>query len=210
METTKKNETAKSGKKLVTDEIVLSMLIDIHQKSLSNYLDYNDLREKYPSTIAHVLSVLRKREIIIKCGKSIVWQGDKPNIKMAISIRNEYLESARISSKKSNDNRRKLSEHKKHQESIKIAEEEQIRKDFNDVKVPLNFEVPLNAFQDLDTSTVHPALMPIEGYQKLQIDSFIRQTSQLQLEIESLKSKIVNKEEKKLIRLFGIKIGSIG
>lgn len=211
METTKKNETAKRGKNLVTDELILSMIIDVHQKSLSNYLDYNDLRNKYSGTIANVLSILRKREIIIKCGKNIVWQGDVPDMKMAISIRNEYLESSRISSKKSQENRRKLSEYKKHQESIRIAEEES--KQLKQEKLePLNFEVPLNAFKDLDTSNLNPALMPIEDYQRLQIDGYIRQTSQLQKEIEKLNSIIETKDnkEKRAIRLFGIKIGSIG
>lgn len=237
METTKKNQTEKTQKKLVTDEIVLSMLIDVHQKSLNNYLDYNDLREKYSGTIANVLAILRKREIIIKCGKSIVWQGDYPDMKMATSIKNEYRESARISSKKSQENRRKLAELKKHQESIKLAEEA--------ILDPLNFEVSSNEFVDLDKIPVHPALMPIEDYQKLQIDSYIRQTSNLESENEKLKSIIDRKDEKiasmqeeynellskastftkrvrdlesqlninkekRAIRLFGIKIGSIG
>jgi Mor family transcriptional regulator len=237
METTTKIETARSGKKLVTDEVVLSMLIDIHQKSSSNYLDYDDLREKYRGTVASILSVLRKREIIIKCGKSIVWQGDYPDMKMATSIKNEYRESARISSKKSQENRAKLAQYKKHQESIKLAEEA--------ILDPLNFEVSPNEFVDLDKTPVHPALMPIEDYQKLQIDSYIRQTSNLESENEKLKSIIELKDEtisarqeeynellskastftkrvrdlesqlnynkeKRAIRLFGIKIGSIG
>lgn len=242
METTTKMQTARSGKKLVTDEIVLSMLIDIHQKSSSNYLDYDDLREKYKGTVASILSVLRKREIIIKCGKSIVWQGDYPDMKMATSIKNEYRESARISSKKSQENRAKVAQYKKNQESIRVAEEV--------ILDPLNFEVPLNAFKDLGTANVNPALMPIEDFLRLQIDSYIRQTANLQSEIEELKNlndelkseieshkyriKLQNQEfkavssknkdaedeiyhlttgkisEKRPIKIFGIKIGSIG
>lgn len=230
-------ETTKKEKKLVTDEVVLSMLTDVYEKSLSNYLDYNDLREKYTGTIANVLSILRKREIIIKCGKSIVWQGDKPDMKMAISVKNEYRESSRISAKKSQDNRKKLSEYKKHQESIRVAEQV--------ILDPLDFEVPLQEFKDSEITQVHPSLMPIEDFQKLQIDSYIRQTSNLESENEKLKSIIELKDEtisarqeeynellskastftkrvrdlesqlnsnkeKRAIRLFGIKIGSIG
>jgi hypothetical protein len=158
-------------------------------------------------------------------------------MKMATSIKNEYRESARISSKKSQENRVKVAQYKKHQESIKLAEEV--------ILDPLNFEVSPNEFVDLDKIPVHPALMPIEDYQKLQIDSYIRQTSNLESENEKLKSIIERKEEtiiarqeeynellskastftkrvrdlesqlninkeKRAIRLFGIKIGSIG
>jgi hypothetical protein len=217
METTKKNQTAKTQKKLVTDEIVLSMLIDVHQKSLNNYLDYNDLREKYSGTIANVLAILRKREIIIKCGKSIVWQGDYPDMKMAISIKNEYRESSRISAKKSHDNRRKLAEFKKHQESIKLAEEV--------ILDPLNFEVPLNAFKDEETTTIDKHILQLENEKLKSIielkdetisarqeeyNELLSKASTFTKRVRYLESQLNINKEKRAIRLFGIKIGSIG
>lgn len=217
METTTKMETARSGKKLVTDEVVLSMLIDIHQKSLSNYLDYDDLREKYRGTIASILSVLRKREIIIKCGKSIVWQGDYPDMKMATSIKNEYRESARISSKKSQENRRKLAELKKHQESIKLAEEA--------ILDPLNFEVPLSNVQDSEITTIDKDILQLEN-EKLkyiielkdetisarqeEYNELLSKASTFTKRVSDLESQLNSNKEKRAIRLFGIKIGSIG
>jgi hypothetical protein len=217
METTTKMETARSGKKLVTDEVVLSMLIDIHQKSSSNYLDYDDLREKYRGTVASILSVLRKREIIIKCGKSIVWKGDYPDMKMATSIKNEYRESARISSKKSQENRAKVAQYKKHQESIKLAEEA--------ILDPLNFEVPLNAFKDEETTTIDKDILQLENEKLKSIierkdetisarqeeyNELLSKASTFTKRFRDLESQLNSNKEKRAIRLFGIKIGSIG
>jgi hypothetical protein len=217
METTTKMETARSGKKLVTDEVVLSMLIDIHQKSSSNYLDYDDLREKYRGTVASILSVLRKREIIIKCGKSIVWQGDYPDMKMATSIKNEYRESARISSKKSQENRAKLAQYKKHQDSIKLAEEV--------ILDPLNFEVPLSNVQDSEITTIDKDILQLENEKLKSIierkdetiiarqeeyNDLLYLSASYKKKISELEFHSKDNKEKRAIRLFGIKIGSIG
>lgn len=199
-------EKTKQTRGRVTEEIVLSMLNDIRDSINGNYFDTNVLIDKYKGTVNSFLSLLRKQEIIIKVGKEIVWAEKRPDMAMAKKIFNEYYKLNQQSHQKHKENKERIAELKKHQESIRIAEEEQIRQDFNDVKVPLNFEVSTNTFEDYNTSKV----IPIEDYQKLQINNFIHQTSQLQIEIESLKSKIINKEEKKSIRLFGIKIGSIG
>ena len=238
-------EATNNKRNKVTDELVLSMLIDIEQEIKTNSINYKKLAEKHKGTVYSILAVLRKTEVIIKAGNNIIWNSHSPDITMAKEVREEYNKSTKISHKKYLKNKDLIAEHKKHLESIRVAEEvEEIITD------PLNFGVPLNAFQNTDSSAIsnpllNPALIPIEEYRKLQIDSYIRQTSQLQSEIEKLKSIIEIKDEtisarqeeynellhkastftkrvrdleselksnkeKRAIRLFGIKIGSIG
>jgi hypothetical protein len=234
----------------VTENRILEILIDAKQAMDSNSFLKEDFIKKYKSTVGAVFSILNKMDMIYKLDGKYYWKGDSPDISLAIEIKNIYVEKNRISQKKSHQRRADFLKTIKNKQSIEETEElseleNSIREDFNDVKVPLNFEVSPNEFVDLDKIPVHPALMPIEDFQKLQIDSYIRQTSSLQSDNEKLKSMIASKDdkieamqeeyneilhltslykkrikelefnskynkEKRVIRLFGIRMGSIG
>jgi predicted RNase H-like nuclease (RuvC/YqgF family) len=237
MENSKKNQ--------VTENRILDILIDAKQSMDSNSFSREDFVKKYKSTVGAVFSVLNKMDMIYKLDGRYYWKGHSPDISLAIEIKNIYVEKNRISQKNSHQRRINFLKSIKNKQSIENAEKE-VNNELEEVVLdPLNFEVPLNAFQDVEKTTIHPHLMPIEDYQKLQIDSYIRQTSNLQSEIEKLKSIIDRKDEtisarqeeynellskastftkrvrnleselninkqKRAIRLFGIKIGSIG
>lgn len=239
-------EATNNKRNKVTDELVLSMLIDIEQEIKTNSINYKKLAEKHKGTVYSILAVLRKTEVIIKAGNNIIWNSHSPDITMAKEVREEYNKSTKISHKKYLKNKDLIAEHKKHLESIRVAEEvEEIITD------PLNFEVPLNAFEDLG-STKNDADITIsylklenkelkseiDGKNKLikdiirQIETLRNTNDKCEKELKILKDKKnVNAEDlqkyefkifnletellhlkkgKKPIRLFGIKIGSIG
>jgi len=234
-----------SKKIQVTENRILDILIDAKQSMDSNSFSREDFVKKYKSTVGAVFSVLNKMDMIYKLDGKYYWKGHSPDISLAIEIKNIYVEKNRISQKNSHQRRVDFLKSIKNKQSIENSEKE-VNNELEEVVLdPLNFEVPLNAFQDEETKTIHPHLMPIEDFQRLQIDSYIRQNSNLQSEIEKLKSIIDRKDEKiasmqeeynellskastftkrvrdlesqlninkekRAIRLFGIKIGSIG
>lgn len=240
-------ENPNNKRNKVTDELVLSMIIDIKQSIDEKKFSHKELIEKYKGTVNSIIAILKRKEYTVKVGTEIIWVADYPNLSMAMEIRKEYIQSMKLSHKKYLENKEKMAQHKKHLESIQKTEEmlEKKQKEEELISDPLNFEVPLDKHKVLDENSENPYLMPIEDFQRLQIDSYIRQTTILQSEIEELKSKIKRKDEtissmhqthndlleeasdyvnkirdlefqlkankqKRVIRLFGIKIGSIG
>lgn len=253
----------------ITDERVLSMMIDI-KNSIDNHniIDYVKLQDKHKMTINIVIATLREKGFFIKANHNFLWVADSPTLSTAKKIKELYYEKSRESQKRVKENAEKIALAKKHSESIQKAEEAN-KKSEEVIIDPLNFEVPLNAFEDLGSTkndaditisylqleneklksvikSVNERVFAIQEEHSNILDkasSNRNKISELESEIKELKNeiesnklhiKLQNQEfralssknkdaeneiyqlttgrnsEKKPIRLFGIKIGSIG
>lgn len=237
-------ENLKNKRKKITTEMLFDIIKEAYNLMKDDEFNIESFKEKHGNSSHRFLTYLKRKGFIFVVGKNYYWSGRVPDKFLAQYMIEDFKEAQ-----------------KNYRENVKLAEElksnkklenspskQELQKDFSELEnlqVPTSLEVSPNEFVDLDKIPVHPALMPIEDFKKLQIDSYIRQTSNLQSENEKLKSMIASKDEKidamqdeynellrkastftkrvrdlefqlkenkekRVIRLFGIKIGSIG
>lgn len=237
-------ENLKNKRKKITTEMLFDIIKEAYNLMKDDEFNVKSFKEKHGNSSHRFLTYLKRKGFIFVVGKNYYWSGRVPDKFLAQYMIEDFKEAQ----KNYRENVKLAEELKSNKKLENLPSKQELQKDFSELEnlqVPTNFEVSPNEFVDLDKTPVHPALMPIEDFQKLQIDSYIRQTSNLESENEKLKSMIASKDEKiasmqeeynellhltslykkrikelefyskdnkekRVIRLFGIRMGSIG
>jgi hypothetical protein len=186
-------ETRKLRKTKYTKELVFEIISYIHEKIESNSFSTEEMSKKYSTTSNNFLSILKKHAVVILHEKYF-WIGDKPTLTQAELIAEEYLKSHRAWNQAYKEKKEKLLLHKKHLESIEIAEkvlksEELELESKNVYKAVVNEKDYNNAIDEL-SSKASDALVKAEQMYKdalFEIAKLKEANHRIRLENESLR-----------------------